>query len=378
LAIYGSVHLYVFVKLKKGMSLGSWAGVPVALFMVVMVLAPIIVRMAERLGYELFAYITAHIGYTWMGWLFIFFSASLFFDIYRLLLAFGRLIFQKYFLSITPTAAFSCTISIILAFIIICYGFFEGLNIQLDRIQIKTDKLPKNISNLKIVQISDIHLGIIVGEMRLGRILQQVKAANPDILVSTGDLVDSQMDNLDPLTQMFREIDPPYGKYAVTGNHEFYAGLSNSLDFTKKAGFTILRGESRTPANIINIVGVDDPAGKPFDPAKNVSEKELLSKLPRKLFTLLLKHQPIVDKGSLGLFDLQLSGHTHKGQLFPFNLITGLVYKTNSGYAKLEQNSMIYVSRGSGTWGPPVRFLAPPEVTLIELIPNEKVSGLHS
>jgi predicted MPP superfamily phosphohydrolase len=287
-----------------------------------------------------------------------------------LLLAFGRLIFQKYFLSITPTAAFSCTISMILALVIICYGFYEGLHIQLERIQIKTDKLPKNISSLKIVQVSDIHLGIIVGEMRLGRILQQVKAADPDMLVSTGDLVDSQMDNLKPLTKMFQEIDPPYGKYAVTGNHEFYAGLSNALDFTQKAGFTILRGESRTPANIINIAGVDDPAGKPFGPTKNMSEKELLSQLPSELFTLLLKHQPIVDRGTLGLFDLQLSGHTHKGQLFPFNLITGLVYKTNSGYAKLDQDSMIYVSRGSGTWGPPIRFLAPPEVTLIELVAN--------
>jgi predicted MPP superfamily phosphohydrolase len=97
-----------------------------------------------------------------------------------------------------------------------------------------------------------------------------------------------------------------------------------------------------------------------------------LLKVPSDRFTLLLKHRPAVDRNSLGLFDLQLSGHVHKGQIFPFNLLTYLFYPVRTGYALYPRNSALYVSRGTGTWGPPIRFLAPPEVTVIELIHSAK------
>jgi len=98
----------------------------------------------------------------------------------------------------------------------------------------------------------------------------------------------------------------------------------------------------------------------------------LLKGLPKNRFTLFLKHQPIVSKESLDLFDLQLSGHTHKGQIFPFSLMTKLAYHMHTGLSELNQNTLLYVSRGSGTWGPPIRFLAPPEVTIIDLVPRGK------
>ena len=167
---------------------------------------------------------------------------------------------------------------------------------------------------------------------------------------------------------MLASITPKYGKFAITGNHEYYAGLDQALQFTEKAGFKILRGEALNVENIINIAGVDDPQAKAFSHYKEVSEKALLSGLPREYFTLLLKHRPFVDKDSIGLFDLQLSGHVHRGQIFPFSIVTGLYYKTQSGLNNLPGNSMLYVSRGSGTWGPPIRFLSPPEITVIDLI----------
>lgn len=141
------------------------------------------------------------------------------------------------------------------------------------------------------------------------------------------------------------------------------------MDFTEKAGFSVLRGKGVNVSDMITIVGVDDPVGKGYNLFKDVSEKELLSEHAGGKFTLLLKHRPIVDKDALGLFDLQLSGHVHKGQIFPFSLITRLYYRyTDSGKLRLLDNSYLYVSRGSGTWGPPIRFLSPPEVTVIELV----------
>ncbi|NIO03267.1 MAG: metallophosphoesterase, partial [Proteobacteria bacterium] len=219
-----------------------------------------------------------------------------------------------------------------------------------------------------IVQISDVHLGLIVRHERLKRILTRFERAEPDLLVSTGDLVDGQIDSLKGLVEPLKAIKPKYGKFAITGNHEFYAGLDHALDFTEKAGFQILRGEASTIANMINIAGVDDATGEYFGLVKGVSEKELLSQLPRDKFTLFLKHRPISDGHAQGLFDLQLSGHTHRGQIFPFTLITRIFFSYDAGLVQLPNNSYLYTSRGSGTWGPPIRFLSPPEVTIIKLV----------
>jgi predicted MPP superfamily phosphohydrolase len=119
-------------------------------------------------------------------------------------------------------------------------------------------------------------------------------------------------------------------------------------------------------AGLLNIVGVDDPAAKRFGIDTNPSEAEILGKFSDDKLTILLKHRPMISEKSKGLFDLQLSGHLHKGQVFPFSLITSLLFPYHNGLFKLEGHSYIYVSRGTGTWGPPVRFLSPPEITVIE------------
>jgi predicted MPP superfamily phosphohydrolase len=367
LGIYGGVHLYAYFKLRKGMALGPPGGWLLALFMIAMVAAPIITRIAERYGHENTARIIAYIGYVWMGLVFVFVTASFLIDAYRAALGLARFATQMDLFALIPSFGFSCAISIFLAIAVTIYGSFEARQIRLEHIVIPSEKIPKDIKPIRIVQISDVHLGIIVGRHRLNRILERVREATPDILVSTGDLVDGQMDNLETLAEMIREIKAPHGKFAVTGNHEFYAGLARSLNFTEKAGFKVLRGEGVTLPNGINMVGVDDPA-RPYRNLGNDFEKALLQKFPRDPFTVYLKHQPVIAGETSGLFDLQLSGHTHKGQIFPFNLATRLFYKIHSGLTRMKDESWVYVSRGSGTWGPPIRFLSPPEVTLIELV----------
>jgi predicted MPP superfamily phosphohydrolase len=304
----------------------------------------------------------------WMGLLFIFISVSFCFDIYRLLHFLAKMLTRNPLENFTLSLRNFCILSILFSFAIVIYGYFEALDIRTEHVTVETCKIPKEIGRLRVVQISDVHLGLIVGKSRLKRILGKVKDARPDILVSTGDLVDGQMDDLEMLTDMFRNIPTPYGKFAITGNHEFYAGFDRARAFTEKAGFTILRGEGLTVSNLFNIAGVDDPARKRYAPGPQVSEKTLLEKMPGEKFTLFLKHQPVIGSESMGRFDLQLSGHTHKGQIFPFNLVTKLYYRKIAGLSKVNGNGLLYVSRGSGTWGPPVRFLSPPEVTVIDII----------
>jgi predicted MPP superfamily phosphohydrolase len=333
-----------------------------------MVLSPFIINISEKHGYEFFARVMSYIGYLWMGGLFLFVSAALLIDIYRLVIFLTALILRKNFSNIIPSAGFSFFIPLILSMAISCYGYFEAKNIHTENVTIKTAKLPDNISRLRIVQISDVHLGLIVREERLKKIMNRVKAVNPDILVSTGDLVDGQINKLDGLAEILNDINPGYGKFAITGNHEFYAGLDQALSFTRKAGFRILQGEWVNAGGIINIAGVDDPAANIYGLSGNLPEKKLLAGLDHDKFTILLKHRPLVDKDAVGLFDLQLSGHAHKGQIFPFSLITKMFFPHQSGTLNLLNNSILYVSRGSGTWGPPIRFMSPPEVTVIELV----------
>jgi hypothetical protein len=159
------------------------------------------------------------------------------------------------------------------------------------------------------------------------------------------------------------QIRPRLGKYAVTGNHEFYAGLAQALETIERSGFRVLRGEGVTLDGVVNIVGVDDPTG-----GNTIDEASLLGSIQNGIFTLYLKHRPEVLEESCGLFDLQLSGHAHRGQIFPFRFLTGMVYPMQNGLYDLASGSKLYTSRGSGTWGPPIRVLSPPEITIIELV----------
>jgi predicted MPP superfamily phosphohydrolase len=364
--IYGGMHAYVFLKARAAFPFGPKAGVPLALWMALMVLAPIIVRVSENRGQELFARQAALVGYVWLGLLFLFISASLLIDAYRLFMHLGGWVLKKE-ATLLPSARTAFFVCILVAVAAFAYGYFEANDIRTERITLKSPRLS---GTLKVVQISDVHLGLIIREKRLKRILDIVRAEEPDVLVSTGDLVDGQINSLPGLAEMLREIRPRYGKYAITGNHEYYAGLGQALEFIEKAGFRILRNEGLTVEGLINIAGVDDPTGGQLGIESPVRspEAEVLSALPRDTFTLLLKHRPRVDVASLGLFDLQLSGHTHRGQIFPFRFVVQVPYPRIEGLYGLSEDSELYVSRGSGTWGPPIRVFAPPEVTVIELV----------
>lgn len=370
LILYSTLHFYVFVKLQFAFHLRFVPNIFIMIFMAMMTLAPFAVRLAERAGHESFARFMAYAGYTWMGILFLFFSLSVCIDILRMIIHLSGFIFKRDFSYLTSAYRLFFIIPMIYALIASAYGYREAMNITVEKIVIKTPKIPESVGKVTIAQISDVHLGLIVREERLRLIIDAVKKVNPDILVSTGDLVDGQIDGLNGLIGMLDEIKPRYGKFAVTGNHEFYAGIKKSLDFTQKAGFRMLRGDGVTVGGVINIAGVDDIAGLPFNYVE-IPERLLLSKFPQNLFTILLKHLPVVEGSAAGLFDLQLSGHTHKGQIFPFRFITKLFFPMYTGYHSLPRGSKLYVNRGSGTWGPPIRFLASPEVTVIEIYSNK-------
>jgi uncharacterized protein len=367
IAVYGGVHVYAFLRARSAFNLGHGASAALALFMLFMVFALFLVRAFEQHDYEVPARALAYLASFWMAALFLYFCSSLVFDLVNLIIRTAGWMTRSGVAAFLVPARTSFFASLGLSLCVCAYGYFEALDIRTEKVRIETAKLPAGIDRLTIAQVSDVHLGLIIRGGRLAKMLYTVKAARPDIFISTGDLVDAQINHLEGLAEQLRGIKTKYGNYAITGNHEYYAGLVKALAFTREAGFRVLRNET-VEAGPITIAGVDDRTAVQLRLEKPVSEKDLLAKLPRDRFTLFLKHQPRVDPSSIGLFDLQLSGHTHKGQIFPFTLITLVMFPLNSGDYDLGKGSRLHVSRGTGTWGPPIRFLAPPEVTVIELV----------
>jgi uncharacterized protein len=364
LTVYSSIHVLFFFKARVLLP-DKWVSQPLFIvFLTMMVLAPIGTRLLERNDYDWPARVIAHVGFPWMGFIFLSFVA--FFMVGALDL-FTRLINPFANGSIPSVTGRGPTLIVLVVVSLIwLYGFVDARNIRIERVNIVTEKLPEGIEKVKVAQISDVHLGLLVRGSRLRGIVERINSEDPDILVSTGDLVDGNFAGVEEIFELLREIKPRYGKFAVTGNHEYYVGLSKSIEVLEHFGFRVLRGEMVSVAGILNVAGVDDPTGRQL-----VEESAMLALRKNGLFTVLLKHRPEVDRASLGLFDLQLSGHAHRGQIFPFNFLTGMVNPMQDGFYDLEKDSMLYTSRGTGTWGPPIRVLSPPEVTIIEITRQE-------
>jgi len=365
--VYGGMNLYAFLRLRPAVAPNLRTAVPLALFMLLMVAAPILVRISEKAGLDGLARLLAWAGYLWMGLLLILVTAAVALDGWRLLILLAQDLTGRDLHRLLPHRGRAVFVLLGISLLLSLYAAYEARAVRSERLTIETDKIPRGAKPLTVVQISDVHVGLIVGKRRLGRVLDVVRDAAPDMLVSTGDLVDGQTNDLDGLSGLFDEVKPRLGKFAVTGNHEYYAGLDQALSFTRRAGFTVLRGAGTPVEGGLTLAGVDD-RGRRADSETAADEATLLSSLPGERFTILLKHRPLVEEDSCGLFDLQLSGHAHSGQIFPFGLVTGLVFPLQGRTTRLPGGCTIHVSRGSGTWGPPMRLLSPPEVTVIRIV----------
>jgi predicted MPP superfamily phosphohydrolase len=341
--------------------------------MTFMTAIPILVRLAEHLTIEKVALVLAWPGYLWMGFIFIFTSLQLSADLIYFLCHLINRMFSRQ----KPEYISSRTIGrsvLILALSASVYAFIEAGQIRSERVVIRSSKLPASLAQIRIVQISDVHIGLLLQESRLRRIAEEIRRAKPDILISTGDLVDGKLNRDDAisadntLAALLASIPAAAGKFAVAGNHEVYAGLPQAVAFTRAAGFTMLRNNSVRLTNGVTVTGVDDQAVLARKHADPAVENALLKSVSNDSFHLLLKHRPDIQPESDGRFDLQLSGHVHGGQIFPFNFLVRLKHRIPCGTTTTGKGSRIHVSRGTGTWGPPMRLFAPPEITIIDVV----------
>jgi len=367
LTIYGLLHYYIYRKAVNAFHPGNLGHTLIIVVLCLLLLSPIIIQSLEGRETVTLNTIVSYAGYFWMGILFLAFSIYLLIDIYQIVISVSSRIFSPALLKFIPEGRITFFAVLFIIALINIYGWFEAGNIVVERISIKTSKLPPGISGLRVVQIADTHFSATYGLGQARKITGILKGLKPDLLVSSGDLIDRGLRNRDVIEGLFAGINAPYGKFATTGNHEFISGIKQSTEFTEKAGLRMLRNEVADAAGFISIAAVDDPAAKTFGSSQGVvAESTVIDKLWPDTLNIFLKHQPRVEKGSIGKFDIQLSGHAHKGQIFPFTLVVSLFYKYMDGFFELGNGSSLYVSRGTGTWGPPIRFLTFPEITVID------------
>ena len=244
--------------------------------------------------------------------------------------------------------------------------------IKVKKIDIRVPNLPKEFRGYEILQITDIHVGPSIKRKFVERIVEIAKRLSPDLLVMTGDLVDGSVDSLRDDVAPLAELDIPHGKYFVTGNHEYYSGVDEWVaHISDELGFRVLNNEHivlKKGKGHIVLAGVTDLVSKTMDPQNASDPHKAIEGASEESFKILLAHQPSsIFKAAEAGFDLQLSGHTHGGQFYPWNLLVGLQQPFIKGIHRYK-NTGIYVDTGVGYWGPPVRIGVPPQITLLKLV----------
>ncbi|GAA4913530.1 putative MPP superfamily phosphohydrolase [Nonomuraea thailandensis] len=251
------------------------------------------------------------------------------------------------------------------------YGMSSALGDPvIERVSVTLPRLDPRLSGLRFAVVSDIHLGPLTGLGHTERIVRMINGLEADVVAIVGDLVDGSVAQLGALARPLRSLESRYGAYFVTGNHEYFTaeGPGEWIEELKELGVRSLRNERVEIAHqgaVLDLAGVNDVGGAASGDGPDFGKA--LGGRDTSRSTVLLAHQPIqVDQAAGHGVDLQLSGHTHGGQIAPFNLVVGLQQPVVSGLATVG-GTQVYVTRGAGFWGPPVRVGAPPEITMLEL-----------
>lgn len=352
-----AIHFFIYLKIKSitgpGWISSLWLGFSLAMMEVLF-----LTRRTNRIDSGMQRKWTDRIGGVWMLFVVIAFVVLAASD------AFIALLHLHVPLTLRLAAAFAVSAATVL------FGVREANNIRTTSVSVATEKLPSGTDRLRIVQLTDLHLGPWVGLPLLRQIVDKTLAADADIVVVTGDLADGKLDGREEELELLRRIKPRYGMFAVTGNHDYYDDIDAAERFMESAGMKVLRSEGVEAGGIL-VVGADDKDHMEKK-AWGLTSSELLvlsfEREQKDKFLLLLRHRPIVETGTEGHFDLQLSGHTHGGQLFPYLNSRHIIAGHDRGLKKLKSGGYLYVSNGAGFVGPPVRLLAPPEIVVIDLV----------
>jgi predicted MPP superfamily phosphohydrolase len=367
--IYGLINYYIFIRGWQAIPKDSPVRTYYLIIFLMLSLSYFAGRFLENRLPAGVCNIFIWVGAYWLGLMIYLLLGVLLTDILRLfnyiIGFFPSFITRNY----VRTKEITAIIILLVSIILVIAGRINALN---PRIKTLTLKIPKKIENqkhLNVVMASDIHLGTLIGNGRLSYLVNKINSFNPDLVLLAGDIVDEDIGQVIKLNlgETLKMIKSKWGVYGITGNHEYIGGVEPAVNYLEKHGVIMLRDTAVKLNDSFFIVGREDRSINQFGGKKRKRLSEIMEGVDKSYPIIMMDHQPFgLNEAVENGVDLQLSGHTHHGQLWPFNYITEMVYEVSWGYKK-KGNTHFYVSSGYGGWGPPIRLGNTPEIVNIKL-----------
>ena len=341
LAIYLLVHIYVFISIKTGLSLSKPNSYYlIGLFFILALIYPLS-RFFEKID------LLTYVGSIWLGVMSISFTVFLVKDIFSIFLPFSKG-------HVTYAALF-------ITLLISVYSLINESIVRVKEINIPVNEKSQSLKGMTFVQVSDLHLGVIKNEKWLSDVVEKVNSLKPDLIFITGDIMDDRATFDQKYSDILKRLKSKYGVFACLGNHEYYAGRDRSIKFITGSNIDLLINSAKLVDNKFYVIGVDDKQGKSFGTPGPDLEKTMVG-VDRNKYIILMAHNPTYfNVASSFNVDLMLSGHTHAGQIPPVDILVSFIYKHGYGLYK-NGKGIGYTSSGTGSWGPPMRFLNSSEI----------------
>ena len=367
--VYTALNYYIFIRGWQALAAYSYLRPYYIVVFVLVAYGYVFSKLLYKLLPPLVYDIWLGVGAIWFAFLVYFILTLLLIDIFRL--------FDSWFhfLPAFIQKEYELTKKIIAVIVIAVVGLIVFLgNLNKRDITVKTLELqfPKGdgkLSEVNIVAASDLHLSPIDGERLLTKIIDKMDSLNPDIILLAGDIVDDKAEILEQrkIGESFRRLNPKYGIYTINGNHEFINGVDASVKYAEHLGMKVLRDGYVIIDSSFYLIGREDVSMKSFIGKDRKTLKEIISSINTNHPKILLDHTPVkLEQAEKNGIDLQFSGHTHHGQIWPANIITNMIYEVSWGYKK-KGDTHYYVTSGAGTWGPPVRTGSKSEIVNIKI-----------
>ncbi|MFA4944633.1 MAG: metallophosphoesterase [Lentisphaeria bacterium] len=366
--VVGLLSAYVLCHLRRAVGPGWRFRTAAAAVAALVVLMPALQRFGAGLPFPLLR-VGAHLADGWLFLLFWLFFLHLGFDLAWLA--------TRPLAGLIPAwrgrwlpAAVQAGLCWLLAVTALLCGLAQGRLLAVREVEVLSDRLSFDAPPLRLALVADLHLGLTSLPGRAEEVARRLAELQPDLILCAGDFVDATEPPVREMVAPFARLNPPLGKFAVVGNHEVYPGLDQTLELLRLAGFTALRNRVEPVGDAWQVVGVDDPQADLLAASPVSAETLLLPERRGFRYVILLKHRPEVSAAARERADLQLSGHTHGGQVFPFDRCLRPFFPYLEGRLHaLPEGLRLYVSPGTGSWGLPVRFGTTAEITLVTIRP---------
>jgi len=364
--VYILVNLYIFLKGYKVFN--AYGNLKIIYTITFILLASTFIagKFLERIHSSVFSDILNIAGGFWLAFMFYGFLLLFLSDIIYMVLKISGIMQAERAFLFRKVTWFS---TLLISFLTIIAGFLNALHPVVKEYTVSVDKNVGEIKNFRIAAVSDIHLGSIIRKRSIRILSEMLKDAKPDVIFLLGDIVDGEIGPVmrGDLLKYFNCPKCRDGMYAITGNHEFIGGSDITIPYIEKNGIRILKDEIIVLEGNIQVIGRTDRDGMRFRSKARLPLSVLLEKTDQSKPVIVLDHQPVtINEAVEAGVDLQLSGHTHNGQMWPLNYLTSRIYKVSYGYRKTGKTTII-VSSGFGIWGPRVRLGSRPEIVVVNL-----------